>query len=147
MAKPIPDGYHSISTLLNVKNAEQAIAFYQKAFGAEVKGRMHGPDGKVVHAELKIGDSILMLSEAAREPESRSYLHLYVLDADASFQRAVAAGATVKMPLTDMFWGDRFGRIADPYGNVWAIATHKQDVPEADLPRLAAEFAKKMSQH
>lgn len=142
-AKAVPQGYHTITPFLNLKQADQAIAFYKKALGAEEKSRMPGPDGKVMHAELQIGDSIIMLSEAMREPPSQSSLHIYVADADALFQRAIAAGAKVKMPIDDMFWGDRYGMVTDPYGISWGIATHKEDVtPEEMRTRVAAEMAK-----
>src|SRR6266436_5953012 len=117
--KPIPDGYHSLTPYLNVKNAVEAIGFYKAAFGAEEIFRMPGPGGAIMHAELRIGDSMLMMSEALQQPPSTAVVFLYVTDADAVFARAVKAGATVKTALQDMFWGDRFGSVTDPFGITW----------------------------
>src|SRR5438128_12603728 len=100
---------------------------------------MPTPDGKVAHAELQIGDSIVMLTEATQEPVTSASIYLYVPNADAVFERAVAAGAQTSMPLTDMFWGDRFGRVIDPFGVRWGIATHKEDVPPEEIGRRAAQ--------
>ena len=146
--KPIPEGYHSITPHINASDANAAIEFYKKAFGATEKGgRALGPDGKVMHAELKIGDSVFFLNDAGpgagQRPESKSHplqLHLYVENADAVFERAVAAGARVEMPLQNMFWGDRYGKIIDPSGNCWAIATHVEDVAPQDMERRMKEF-------
>jgi PhnB protein len=152
MAKPIPEGYHTITSSLVVKGAADAIDFYKEAFGAEEIARMPmpGSDGqlKVGHAELKIGDSILFLSDefpdyGSTGPDGHSAvtIHLYVTDADAVFNRAVEAGATVKMPLADMFWGDRYGKLVDPFGHNWSIGTHIEDVsPEQMQERMAAMF-------
>jgi uncharacterized glyoxalase superfamily protein PhnB len=137
MAKPIPDGYHTVTASLTVRGADRAIAFYRRAFGAEERMRMPSPDGRVMHAEIKIGDSIVMLSDefperGIRSPEglggSPGSLFLYVEDVDKVFARAVEAGATVKMAVHDAFWGDRFGHIEDPFGHQWGLATHKQDL-------------------
>lgn len=135
---PIPKGYHTITPSLTVRGAEKAIEFYKRAFGAEEFFRMPTPDGKgLMHAELKIGDSRLFLMDecpdgGCRSPQSLGgtavALHLYVSDADALFKRAVAAGATVRMPMQDAFWGDRYGRVVDPFGYEWGIATRKQDL-------------------
>ena len=134
--KPIPDGYHTLTPFLTVKDAARAIEFYKAAFGAKERGVMKSPDGKVMHAELMIGDSILMMSDEFQEFGSLSPqtiggspmgLHIYVEDVDAAFDRAVKAGAQVEMPVMDQFWGDRYGRLKDPYGHKWSIATHKQD--------------------
>jgi PhnB protein len=134
----IPAGYGTLTPFLNINGASDAIEFYKKAFGAVERLRMPGPDGKVMHAELKIGDSILMLSDAIMAPETRSALHIYVKDCDALFAQAVAAGATATAPPTDMFWGDRFARLADPFGNQWAIATHTEDVSPAEMQKRMA---------
>jgi len=151
---PIPEGYHTITSCFTVRGSEKAIEFYKKAFGAEELGRMYGPDGKtIVHAELRIGDSRLFLSDEVpafgnRSPESLggtgSSSYLYVEDADAVFRKAVAAGAKMKGPVQDMFWGDRCGAVIDPFGHEWSIATHKEDVPPEEMKRRGAEFFKQM---
>jgi uncharacterized glyoxalase superfamily protein PhnB len=155
MAHPIPDGHHSITPHLVVKGASEAIAFYTRAFGAEELSRMPfpGPDGepKVGHAELRIGDSRLFLADEFPKqgvlgPQGGSpvTIHLYVTDADAVFARAVEAGATVAMPLADMFWGDRYGKVVDPFGHHWSIAEHLEDLtPEQMRERMAAMFGGK----
>ncbi len=142
--KAIPEGYRTVTPFLNVDGASDAIAFYKKAFGAEEKVRMPTPDGKIMHAELDIGDSKLMISDAMMNPATTSAIHLYVKDADAAWARATAAGATVVMPIGDMFWGDRYGVLGDKWGNRWAIATHKEDVPPAEMGKRAAEAMKNM---
>ena len=152
--KPIPEGYHSITPYLTVRGADRAIDFYRRAFGAEELSRMNGPDGKtVMHAELKIGDSRFFLSDEVpgmecRSPEalggSPSGIYLYVRDVDETFRKAVAAGATVKHPLEDMFWGDRTGSVQDPYGHKWDLATRREDVPPEEMKRRGNEFFKKM---
>lgn len=151
---PIPEGYHTITSNLTVRGGEKAIDFYKKVFGAEELGRMYGPDGKtIVHAELKIGDSRFFLTDefpafGNRSPESLggtgSSLYLYVEDADAVFRKAVGAGAKIKGPVQDMFWGDRCGAVIDPFGHEWSIATHKEDVPPGEMERRGAEFLKQM---
>ena len=151
--KPIPEGYHSITPMLTVRYAAQAIDFYRRAFGAEEIGRMHGPDGKtVMHAELKIGNSRLFLCDEVPEMECRSPetlggsptgIYLYVRDVDETFRKAVDAGATVKRPLEDMFWGDRNGSVVDPFGHSWDLATHREDVPPEEMKRRGEEFFKK----
>jgi PhnB protein len=154
MPHPIPSGHHSITPHLIVKGAPEAIEFYKKAFGAEELGRMPmpSPDGtmKVGHAEIKIGDSRVFLADEFPEcgglgPQPGSSpvtIHIYVTDADAAFNRAVAAGATVKMPLADMFWGDRYGQLVDPFGHHWSIAEHLEDLTPAQMQeRMAAAFA------
>jgi PhnB protein len=146
--KPIPDGFTAITPYLVVNGASDAIAFYTKAFGAQELYRMLGPDGKILHAELQIGGARLLLSDenpaqGAVSPKGlkgspASLLH-YVADADAALARAIGAGATELMPPADMFWGDRFGIVEDPFGHRWQIATHKEDVSPADLKeRMAA---------
>jgi|SRR5262245_25101161 len=140
--KPIPKGYHSVTPALNQADAAQTIDFCKKAFGAKETMRMPGPNGKVMHAELLIGDSIVMLNDAINEPPQPAGLFLYVPDVDKAFAKAVKAGATVLMPVQDMFWGDRFGRVMDPAGNRWGIATHREDVPPKEMKkRAAAAFA------
>lgn len=152
--KPIPDGYHTATIYLTIRGTDQAIEFYKKAFGAEELVRMPGPDGKsVMHAEIRIGDSMIMMGEEmpgaqgkclspATLKGSTAGVMLYVADVDASFKRAVDAGATAVMPPQDMFWGDRFGSLVDPFGHQWSIATHKEDVaPEEMGKRQAAFFA------
>jgi uncharacterized glyoxalase superfamily protein PhnB len=146
--KPIPDGYGTVTPHLVVRDAAKAIEFYAAAFGAEERYRMPGPGGVVMHAELKIGDSIVMLGEEAPQMGASSplaiggspvSLMMYVKDVDASFARAGKAGCTVRMPPTDMFWGDRYGQLQDPFGHHWALATHKEDVsPEEMAKRMAA---------
>ncbi len=144
---PVPEGYHTLKTYLAVEDAARAIDFYKEAFGAEETVRMPGPDGSVAHAELQIGDSKLMLSDPfpqsdVRPPTERggptASVFMYVDDADAVFERAQAAGATVAMPLENMFWGDRFGSLADPFGHVWSVATHVEDVPEEEMAERAS---------
>ncbi|HEV8112901.1 MAG TPA: VOC family protein [Planctomycetota bacterium] len=136
-AKPIPDGFHSLTPHIVVKGAAKAIDFYKKAFGAEEINRAAMPDGSIMHALLRVGDSMLMLNDEfpqmnAMGPTSIGgtavTLHLYVQDADKAWQRAVQAGAKVKMPIADMFWGDRYGIVSDPFGHDWAIATHTKDL-------------------
>ena len=140
--KPIPDGMHSLTPYLICKNAAEAIAFYTKAFNAVEQVRLPGPDGKVMHATLKIGDSMLMLTD--EWPEHQAFgpltlngtpvtIHHYVEDVDASFKQAVDAGATVKVPVTDMFWGDRYGQVKDPFGHSWSLATHKRDLSPEEI--------------
>jgi len=151
--KPIPDGYHTLTPFLTVRDASRAIDFYQKAFGADVRGGVaKGPDGKVMHAELRIGDSIIMLSDEYPEfgslsPQSGGStsmgLHIYVDDVDHAFDRAVKAGAHVEMPVADQFWGDRYGRLKDPFGHKWSLATHKRDLAPEEMKRGMDEaFAK-----
>ncbi|HEV3081450.1 MAG TPA: VOC family protein [Gemmataceae bacterium] len=155
--RPIPEGQHSITPYIVVRGASQAIDFYKKAFGAVDKGRMPGPDGKsIVHAELKIGDSFFYLSDefpggSCKSPQSLGgctcTIHLFVEDADAVFNRAVAAGCKVSMPLMDAFWGDRYGKLTDPYGHEWSVGTHKEDVPMEEMAKRGAaamaQFSKK----
>ncbi len=152
--KPIPDGQHSLTPYMIFRDADKAIAFYGRAFGAVETCRLTDPQtGKVMHAELKLGDSKLFLSEecpayGARSPQalggSPVTIHLYVEDTDATMAQAVEAGATVTMPAVDMFWGDRFGKLTDPFGHDWSIATHIEDVsPEQMAERMVEAFAQK----
>jgi PhnB protein len=143
--KAIPPGYHSLTPHMTVRDAARAIEFYKQAFDAKERGGvMQGPDGKIMHAELTIGDSILMLADEFPEYGSLSpksiggagmTLHIYTEDVDAAFDRAVKAGATVEMPATDMFWGDRYGKLADPFGHKWSIATHKADLSAEEMDK------------
>ncbi|HKU40633.1 MAG TPA: VOC family protein [Polyangiales bacterium] len=142
--KPIPEGYHSVTPQLSIQGAADAIEFYKSAFGAVERGRMPGPKGSIMHAELKIGDSVIMLADATMNPPTQTSLHIYVEDADAAWQKAVAAGAKVEMPLEDAFWGDRYGVLTDKWGNRWSIATHKEDLTEAEMQRRATEAMKQM---
>ena len=136
--KPIPTGFHSITPALTQANAAQTIDFCKKAFGAKERMRMPGPGGKIVHAELQIGDSIIMLNDEMQEPAQPASLFLYVPDVDKTVAKAVKAGATVLMEPQDMFWGDRFGRVQDPSGNRWGIATHREDVTPREMKKRAA---------
>ena len=144
--RPIPEGYHSLTPYLIVNDAAGAIAFYKKAFGAAELLRMPAPGGRVGHAEVRIGDSRIMLADefpdmGARGPKafggSPVSLHLYVEDVDATTRRAIAAGATELRPVKDQFYGDRLGSVTDPFGHVWHISTHKEDVPVDELKRRA----------
>jgi PhnB protein len=145
--KPIPDGYHTATPYLIVKGAAQAIEFYKKAFGATELMRMPQPGGKIGHAEIKIGESPIMLADespdvGARSPQSIGgspvSIMLYVEDVDRIFSQAVAAGAKVKRPVADQFYGDRTGGIEDPFGHLWYIATHKEDVSPEEMRKRAA---------
>jgi len=151
--KAIPEGYHSISPSLTCKDAARAIDFYKDVFGAEELMRMPSPDGKISHAELKIGDSIIFLNDemgptaAVTAGAQRIYLFLYVENADKVFTRAVAAGAQIDMALEDQFWGDRYGKVTDPFGHQWGIATHVEDVAPEDIGKRAAAFFAKAAGH
>lgn len=144
--QPVPEGFHTITPTLVVDGASDAIAFYQRAFGAVELHRATTPGGnKIMHATVRIGDANIMLSDEFPEWEcfgpakyggSAMSLHLYVADADATFARAVEAGATATMPLSDAFWGDRYGIVKDPFGHQWAIATQQRLVSEDELKRV-----------
>ena len=136
--RPIPKGYHAVSPSLTQDDAAQTIEFCKKAFGAKLLMRMQAPSGKIMHAEVLIGDSIVMLNDVMQEPAQPANLFLYVHDVDRTISRALKAGATVLMPPQDMFWGDRFGRIQDPSGNRWGIATHREDVSPKEMKKRAA---------
>ena len=153
--KPKPDGYHTITPAIICRGAAKAIDFYKRAFGAQEVERMNGPEGSVVHAEIRIGDSIIMLGDenpqfGTKSPLSlggtSSSLHIYVDDADAVFARAVKEGATVRYPLEDTFWGDRYGKIRDPFGHEWGIATHIKDVSREEMQKASDEWMARMSQ-
>jgi len=155
MVKPIPEGYHSVTPYLVVKDAAQAIDFYKRAFGARELGRMPGPDGKgIMHAEIQIGDSRMMLSDEfpgaqARSPQSLGgstcQMFLYVQDVDAAYKQAVAAGANATMPPPDMFWGDRYGKLSDPFGHEWGLATHKEEVAPEEMKKRSEAFFQQMA--
>ena len=142
MTKPIPDGYHTLTPYLAVEDAAKAIDFYKQAFGATELMRMDAPGGKIGHAELKIGDSLVMISDpfpqsTVRPPVevggSTASIFMYVEDVDAAVKQAVDAGATVTMEVEDMFWGDRFGSVSDPFGHTWSIATHVEDLSPEEI--------------
>ena len=153
MAKPIPDGFHTLTPHIVVGDAAQALEFYKQAFGAEARGRVLMPGTTtVMHAQMKIGGSMLMMGGEfpphAFSPKSRggtsTYLHLYLENADAAFARAVQAGCTVKMPMSDTFWGDRYGVVEDPFGHQWAIATHQHDFTLEQIETNAKEWMAKL---
>lgn len=134
--KPIPDGYSTYTPYYVVEGASEFIAFLKKAFGAEESFRMPGPDGKVGHAEVRIGGSVIMLADAqARVAPRKMAGMLYVADADKTFQAAVASGATVERPLANQFYGDRSGTVVDRWGNQWTVATHVEDVSPEEMER------------
>ena len=141
-----PQGYHTLTPYMTVKNARAALAFYAEAFGAEKVLLLDMPDGSVAHAEIRIGDSVVMLAEENEAWGNRSPLSLlmaYVDDVDAAFGRAIEAGATEVRPVADQFYGDRSGTLKDPYGHQWTLATHVEDVSEAEAQRrMEAEFGK-----
>jgi len=150
-AKPVPDGFRTVTPHLVCAGAADAIEFYKKAFGATEMFRLPAPDGRLIHASIMIGDSMVMLVDEMKEmnslgPHARGGtsvgIHLQVEDADALFARAVAAGAKVKMPPADMFWGDRFGVVIDPFGHEWSIATHLRDLTPDEIAAAAAEAMK-----
>jgi PhnB protein len=152
--KPIPDGYHTVTPYLAVDDAAEAIEYYKKAFGAKERVRMDTPDGKIGHAELEIGDSLVMLSDPAPQASTKppkelggtsSSVFMYVEDVDAVVKRAVDAGATIEMEVANQFWGDRFGTVADPFGHLWSIATHVEDVPPEEMAERAKAAMAAMS--
>ena len=144
---PVPEGYHSVTPYLLIDGAAAAIEFYQEAFGAEEILRMPTPDGKIAHAEIRIGDSMIMLADATPERvspkklgDSPVMLHLYVPDVDAVFAQAIKAGATVETPVTDQFYGDRNGNLIDPFGHRWGVSTHKEDLSLEEVQERAAKL-------
>ena len=156
--KPIPDGFHTVTASLIVRGAAKALEFYKRAFGAEVFAQMSTPDGaKIVHADIRIGDSRMFLADEMPMPGSNYAapettqgkhtvgLWLYVPDVDASMKRAIEAGATQVRPAADMFWGDRMGHLRDPFGHEWAVATHKRDLSPEEIRKGAAEFMAKQA--
>lgn len=148
---PIPKGLHSITPYLTVDGAEKAIEFYQKAFGANLLEKHAMPDGKIMHSKLQIGNSVIMISDEFPESQCGTaapttlksttiMLHLYVDDADATFNQAIQAGATSKMPLIDAFWGDRYGQIQDPFGHIWSVSTQKEILTDEEVAERSASF-------
>jgi uncharacterized glyoxalase superfamily protein PhnB len=153
-AKPIPDGFHTLTPHLTVKNAERALDFYQKAFGAQVLNVSRTPDNRVMHATVRIGDSMLMLNDefpemggtvAPGQPGNIT-IHAYVENVDDIFKKALAAGATQKMPLMDQFWGDRYGQVLDPFGIRWSLGTHIREVTPDEMKKAMDEMSKQMPQ-
>ncbi len=149
MAKAVPDGCNTVNVYLVVQDVNKAIEFYERAFGAVRGSIMNGPDGGVVHAEARIGNSTIMFSQENPAWDQKSAttlggspvsMHLYVDDADALFNQAVEAGCTEVFPISDVFWGDRYGKVTDPFGLSWGIATHKEDLTEEEMAKRAAEF-------
>ncbi len=157
--RAIPEGYHSISPSLTCKNAARAIEFYKSVFGATEVMRMPGPEGKIMHAELKIGDSIIFINDEfpgmAEAPAPgvtpSLFMFLYTEDVDSVYNRAVSMGSMVVMPLENMFWGDRYGKVTDPFGHQWGIAQHVEDVAPQEMKRrqdaMAANMAKAAGQN
>jgi PhnB protein len=152
--KPIPEGYNTVTPYLSVDDAAQAIEYYKQAFGAKERGRMDAPDGKIAHAELEIGDSLVMLSDpfphaSAKPPKevggTTASVFMYVEDVDATVKQAVDAGGTITMEVADQFWGDRMGSFTDPFGHSWSIATHVEDVPQEEMAERAKEAMAAMS--
>jgi PhnB protein len=139
--KYIPDGYHTITPLLNVKGAAQLIDFLKRALGAEEVMRIPGPGDIVMHAEVNIGNSRMMLGEAMQVAPNSSSFYLYVNDVDALYKRAVGAGAASVSAPTDRFWGDRVGTVTDPFGNIWELATHKEDPTAEEMQKRVAAMA------
>ena len=153
--KPVPEGFHTATPTLIVRNAADAIEFYKKVFDAEERMRMPSPDGKIMHAELKIGDSIIFLSDefpnmGGKSPQTlgghSGGVYLYVPDVDDVYQRAIAAGSKSSTPVTDMFWGDRHGTFTDPFGHSWGVSTHTEDVSEEEMGKRAEAFYAEMAQ-
>ena len=147
---PIPEGMHTVTPHLICAGAAEAIEFYKKAFGAVELSRMPGPDGKIMHASFRIGDSVIMLNEEMPQWESFGpktlngspvRIHLYVENADAAFEQAVRAGAKVTMPLDDMFWGDRYGKLEDPFGHQWSIGTHVREVGPEEMRKAMEQMS------
>jgi PhnB protein len=152
-AQPVPTGFHSVTPQLTLDDAAATIDWYKKAFGAEERYRSAGPDGKILHAEITVGNSIIMVNDVMmgfKGPKalggSPASLWVYVDDSDAMFSRAVAAGATVQVPIADQFWGDRGGAVADPAGYTWWIASRKEDLSLEEINQRAKEFFKQMAQ-
>jgi PhnB protein len=151
---PVPEGFHTVTPYIVVDDAAAAIDFYGRAFGAKEQGRMPTPDGKIAHATIQLGDSMVMLSDpfpqaAAKPPKelggTSMAVFLYVEDTDAVFKQAVDAGATPTMPPEDMFWGDRFAQVGDPFGHVWQIATHKEDLTDEEMAERGRKAMSGMS--
>jgi uncharacterized glyoxalase superfamily protein PhnB len=144
--KYIPDGYHAITPSISVDGAQQFVDFLKQVFNAKERMRMDGPGGKIMHAEFEIGDSLIMLADTTPEwPAKSNSLYVYVEDVDATYKRAIQAGATSVREPQDMFYGDRTSGVADPFGNFWGIATHIEDVPPAELQKRAEAFQEQCS--
>ena len=140
----VPEGYHSVTPYLVVTGADKLIAFMQKAFGATVNFKLEGPDGKIGHAEMQVGDSRIMLGEAKKAWKPMpTGIYLYVKDSDAVYKKALEAGAESVMEVADQFYGDRHGGVRDPSGNLWWISTRVEDVPDDEMKRRAEEWMKK----
>jgi len=157
MATPgIPAGLHTVTPSLVIKDAAKAIDFYKRALGAQENSRFAGPDGKIMHASIKIGDSTLYITDENLQYGAKSPLtlngtpvtiHLYVQDADSVFKKAVDAGCKVTMPIADQFWGDRFGQVQDPFGHAWSIATQKESLTPDQMKKRAEEFFASQARH
>lgn len=152
---PIPEGFRTVTPSLVVRDAAKAIDFYKRALGAQELVRMPGPDGKIMHAEIKIGDSIIFLADEMPQPGSpkspqtlggiTGSIQLYVPNVDQSFKQAIAAGGKETMAVADQFWGDRWGSFVDPFGHSWGIGTHKEDLTQAEMEQRAQEFFSSMA--
>ncbi len=152
--KPIPEGYQTITPYLAVDDAAEAIEYYKKAFGAKERVRMDAPGGKIGHAELEIGNALVMLADPFPQATTRTpkelggtsaSVFMYVEDVDAVVKQAVDAGGTITMEVADQFWGDRMGSVTDPFGHVWSISTHVEDIPEEEMAERAKEAMAAMS--
>jgi PhnB protein len=153
-SQPVPEGFHTITTQMTLDNAAQTIDWYKRALGAEEISRRKGPDGKIMHAELKIGDTRIFVNDVMpglRGPKgyggSPASLWLYVDNCDTFFNRAVGAGGKIQIPMSDQFWGDRAGAFADPEGYTWWVATRKEQLTEDELEQRASEFFRQAAQH
>ena len=142
---PVPRGYRTVTATMNQNDSAATIAFCKKAFGAKLRSKMAGPGGKVMHAEIQIGDSVVMLSDAMQEPARVSSMWLYVDKVDKTVAKALAAGAKVVMPPADQFWGDRHARIVDPQGNLWSIASRVEKITPAELKKRQKAAFKQMN--
>jgi uncharacterized glyoxalase superfamily protein PhnB len=152
MVNPIPEGFHTVTPHLVVDGAAKALDWYKKAFGAEEIERKSMPDGRLMHAEMKIGNSMVMMADCFHEHGHKSpkelgtstvILSLYVPDCDKVWNQAVAAGATVRFPLMDQFWGDRYGQLIDPFGHIWGVCSRKENLTTEEMDRRAADWAAK----
>ncbi len=154
--KSIPDGHHTLTPYLLIRDAARALDFYQRAFNAVVACRLDGPTGKVMHAQIRIGDSMLMLADECPEMGGHSpqalggspvVLHLYIEDCDALFAQAISAGATSRFPVQDQFYGDRSGTLLDPFGHLWTLSTHKEDLTIEQIKARAAQYRPPAAAH
>ena len=156
---PIPEGFHTVTPSIVCRDAAKAIEFYKTALGAEERMRMNSPDGKVMHSELRIGNSVIFVTDefpdmgtgcAMKSPQtlgaSTASLNIYVEDVDTAFATAVSHGVKVTMPVSDMFWGDRFGSFTDPFGHTWSISTHKEDLTQHEIEERAQSFFASMKE-